>query len=154
MNEIWKKVKDYENYEISNFGKVKRKNKVLKYFICKNGYKYVSLSKNGIVKKITIHSLVAINFLNHKNDGTNKIVIDHIDNDKLNNNLDNLQLITNRENNTKTKKGITSIYVGVRKNKGKFESQIRIGKDRKYLGRFNTELDAYKAYQKALNDIK
>lgn len=43
---------------------------------------------------VKVHLLVAESFLNHKTDGTNKIVVDHIDNDKTNNKLENIQLIT------------------------------------------------------------
>lgn len=141
-------------YGISNKGNVKRNEKTLKPTLNKKtGYLYISLCKNGIVEKFNIHQLMGICFLGLKPDGTNKKVIDHIDDNKLNNDLCNLRITTNRINCSKTKRGITSKYVGVRKNKGKFESQIRIGKTRKYLGRFVTELEAYNAYKKALNDI-
>lgn len=153
MEEIYKIIEGFENYQISNFGNVKRNENVLKKTVYKNGYIYVSLSNIGKVKKRTIHSLVAEMFLNHKSDGTNKIVIDHIDNDKQNNNICNLQLITNRQNCSKEKKGITSIFVGVRKNKGKYETQIRINGKREYLGRFVTELEAHNAYQNRLNEF-
>ena len=153
MEEIYKKIEGFENYQISNFGNVKRNENVLKKTVYKNGYIYVSLSDKGKVKKRTVHGLVAEMFLNHKSDGTNKTVIDHIDNDKQNNNICNLQLITNRQNNSKEKRGVTSVYVGVRKNKGKFESQIRISGKREYLGRFKTEIEAYNAYQNRLNEF-
>lgn len=120
----------------------------------KTGYLYVSLSKKGIVKKFNIHQLMGICFLDLKPDGTNRIVVDHIDSNKLNNSIVNLQIISNRHNCSKDKTQGTSIYVGVRKNKGKFESQIRIGKTRKYLGSFENEIDAHNAYQNALNDVK
>lgn len=151
--EVWKKIKDYECYQVSNLGNVKRNEKLLAKTIFKNGYIYVGLCLNGKAKKFTVHSLVAAAFLKHKTDGTNKIVIDHINANKIDNRLENLQLISNRENCSKEKKGITSSFVGVRKNKGKFESQIRIGNQRKYLGRFYTEIEAYEAYKKELNGI-
>lgn len=119
----------------------------------KTGYIYISLSAGGKVKKYNIHQLVAIAFLNHVPCG-HKEVIDHIDENKLNNYLENLRITTNRINCSKTKRGVTSKYVGVRKNKGKFESRIRIGNTRKYLGRFTTEIEAHNAYQNALNEIK
>ena len=120
----------------------------------KTGYIYISLSAGGKVKKYNIHQLMGICFLGLKPDKTNKEVIDHIDENKLNNYLENLRITTNRINCSKTKRGVTSKYVGVRKNKGKFESQIRIGNTRKYLGRFATEIEAHNAYQNALNEIK
>lgn len=153
MKEIYKKVIGYDNYQVSNYGNVKRENKILKNNPFKNGYIYISLSKNGIVTKRTIHYLVAEMFLNHKRTGTNEIVIDHIDGNKQNNNLLNLQLISNRENCTKEKRGNSSVYIGVRKNKGKFESQIRLEGKRFYLGRFETEIEAHNAYQNSLNEF-
>lgn len=153
MKEIYKKVIGYDNYQVSNYGNVKRENKILKNNPFKNGYIYISLSKNGIVTKRTIHCLVAEMFLNHKRTGTNEIVIDHIDGNKQNNNLLNLQLISNRENCTKEKRGNSSVYIGVRKNKGKFESQIRLEGKRFYLGRFETEIEAHNAYQNSLNEF-
>ena len=53
--EEWKTIPGYEGlYEVSNIGNVKSliKNKIIKYFINKKGYRLVSLSKNGIIKKL------------------------------------------------------------------------------------------------------
>ncbi len=107
MEEIWKKFKDYDYY-VSDLGNVKSKTSTLKSCANKKGYLTVCLYKKGERKKtFYVHNMVAICFLNHLPDGTNKIVIDHIDNKKTNNKLNNLQLITNKENvikSIKTKK--------------------------------------------------
>ena len=91
MIEIYKDVIDYEGlYKVSNFGNIKNnKDKILKSSLYKNGYLMINLCKYGIVKKRLIHQLVAEAFLNHKRCGF-KLVVNHINFDKTNNNLTNL----------------------------------------------------------------
>ena len=69
--------------------------------------------------------------------------------------LDNLQLISSRENSSKDKKGGSSEYTGVcwDRSRGKWISSIIINGKRKTLGRFTEELEASKAYQNALNAL-
>lgn len=119
--------------------------------ISSNGYYTVSLFKFN-KKTFTNHILVAVHFLNHKSNGF-KIIIDHIDNNKLNNNVSNLQLISVRENTSKDRKNKTSKYTGVSwyKITNKWKSSIRINGKVKHLGYFENELDASNAYQSALN---
>ena len=59
------------------------------------------IRNNEIIKKRTkrVHSIMAETFLNHVYDGNRKIVVDHIDNDPLNNNLENLRIVSAKENN-------------------------------------------------------
>lgn len=167
--EIWKPVKGYEKYySVSNLGNVKslqritmhmggirtKKEKILKPSINKNGYKTVGLCVNN--KRITnyIHTLVCESFLNHERNGFN-IVVNHIDNNKLNNNLDNLELVTNRYNSSVHRKG-TSKYTGVYWNKAlcKWHSQIRIKGKSNHLGYFINEMKASQAYKEALNNLQ
>ena len=70
--------------------------------VTRRNYHQVTLYLDG--KKFTkrIHSLMAITYLNHKY-GDRKVVVDHIDNNPLNNNLNNLQVISMKKNNTKDK---------------------------------------------------
>lgn len=100
--EIWKDVKDFEGlYQISNTGKVrslKRNNtngKILKSAFNYKGYEVVYFSKNNKKYVRKIHRLVAESFipnLNHKEQ------VNHIDGNKANNNVDNLEWCTCREN--------------------------------------------------------
>jgi DNA-directed RNA polymerase II subunit RPB2 len=93
----WKIINNYDNYSISNKGEVKNNTtrRILKYYI-RNGYNSVTLSKDNCKKTFNIHNLVAEHFLKKP---TNKgYVVNHIDEDKLNNNLDNLEYITYRDN--------------------------------------------------------
>lgn len=158
MNEIFKDIPDYEGiYQVSNLGNVKSlkngKERMLAKVVDSVGYYRVVLFKNGNQKTFKTHQLIAMAFLGHKPNG-NKIVVDHIDNNKLNNRLDNLQLISQRENLSKDKK-YTSKYQGAywRKDASKWISLIRINGRLKYLGYFKTEYDAHLAYQSALKQI-
>ena len=158
MIENWKKIDNYPDYEISNLGNVKSlkfgKDKFLKQMLSNEGYAKVTLSHNSKQKVFQIHQLVAIAFLNHKSNGC-KIVIDHIDNNKLNNCIENLQIVTSRYNVSKSKKNNSSKYTGVSIYNPicKWISSIQINNKSIFLGRFKTEIKAHKQYQKALKNI-
>jgi hypothetical protein len=166
MKEIWKDIPNYEGlYQVSNLGRVKsldridaagRKLKSKVFKIDKNisgsGYQFCALSKGGKVRQRYIHQLVAMAFLNHKPDKF-KIVVDHINNNKLDNRLENLQLLSNRQNSSKNVTG-SSKYTGVRKTKyNTFRASIRINGKKIELGTFKTEIEAHKKYQEVLNAI-
>lgn len=167
--EIWRDVVSYEGaYRVSNYGNIKsierfivRKNgsiipikeRILKFCLNKKtGYFHVSLS--GKVK--TIHIIVSEAFLGFKQ-CNGKLCINHIDGDKHNNNLSNLEIVTQRYNvsvglRTKNK---TSEYLGVSFHNGhkKWRAEIRHLKDCKTIGYFDSEIEASNAYQKALKHI-
>ena len=86
-------------------------------------------------------------FLNHKPNGHN-LVVDHINNDKLDNRLENLQIITHRENICKDRIG-TSKYAGVSycKINKKWRARIQINKISYFLGYFTNEKDATIVYE-------
>ena len=166
MIEEYRAVKGYEGlYEVSNFGNVKSlertdylgrkvKERILKAGIGSNGYLLVILFYDGLRFTKYIHKLVSIAFLNHNQQGY-KIVVDHIDNNRLNNRLDNLQLITHRENVSKDRKG-SSKYTGVSWCKAykKWTAQIKMNGKVKHIGRFINEIQASNAYQHELKRIK
>ena len=112
MESIWKEIPNFNGrYSISIYGEIHdlKKNVFIKPHlsgVSRRNYYQVSLYKKEndktIKKTKRIHSLMAITFLNHKY-GDRSIVVDHIDNDPLNNNLSNLQIITNKENSIKDK---------------------------------------------------
>lgn len=103
MQEEWRQIKDWEGiYEVSNLGNVKRvckasgtKTGFIKPWISTTKYYVVSLTKNNTKKKYKVHRLVAQAFLmNQENKGD----VNHIDNNRLNNNLSNLEWCTRKEN--------------------------------------------------------
>ena len=168
--ENWKDIKGYEGlYQVSDLGRIKSlareimrgngfkytvKEKIRKPSIRIDGYLAVNLLRDGIRESKNIHVLVAMAFLNHKPNGM-KIVVDHITNDRSDNRLENLQLISQRENCTKDKKGYSSQHVGVGWNKAsnKWRAAIKIDGKRNHLGYFSDELEAAKAYQSKLREI-
>ena len=169
--EIFKDIPKYEGvYQISDLGRVKslpkewvagtggvrsHNGKFLKPVVGGNGYFNVALYREGKRKTKNAHQLVAIAFLNHTPNGYNGLIVDHIDNDKSNNNVNNLQLISTRENLSKDRKGGTSKYAGVcwDKKDNKWRSSISINGKKKYLGLFKCELEASAAYQRKLKEI-
>lgn len=164
--EIWKDIKGYEgSYQVSDLGNVrslertgytgkKINGRLLKQNPNNKGYLSVNLFLEGKGKTRSVHQLVAESFLNHEACGL-KLVVDHIDNDKLNNQLNNLQVITNRENCSKDSTGKTSRYVGVyfytRTNQ--YRARCLHNKKHVSLGYFNTELEASEAYNNYLKEI-
>ena len=162
--EEFRNIKGYEGYyQISNLGNVKslaRKgsltDRILKPTLNSRGYLVVPLCKDGKKSTKMIHQLVAITFLDHKLDGMNTCV-DHIDNNPLNNNVDNLQLVTARLNTSKDRfrQNCSSQYIGVSWYKATrcWQAKIYINGKSKHLGYFHDELEASEAYQSALKQI-
>jgi hypothetical protein len=157
--EIYKDVIGYEGiYKVSNLGNVKSfkygKEKQMKPSKDNLGYLVVGIRLNNIPKIRRIHQLVAESFLNHKRCGL-KLVINHIDFDKANNKLDNLEIITQRENSNHKHLKSTSKYVGVSwsESRNKWIALIYLNGKHKNLGRFIKEIDASEAYQKALREL-
>lgn len=99
-------MKDIENYEglyaITSCGKVwsYKSKRFLRPATDKSGYLYVGLYKDGQRKMYKVHRLVAEAYIPNPD---NLPQVDHIDNIKTHNYLNNLQWITNRDNNRKSK---------------------------------------------------
>ena len=108
-NEIWKDVPGYAGiYQVSNLGHVKslsrqiivrgytrllHNDRLIKISKYKNGYCFVTLSKNGINEQILLHRLVIKTFV-----GNSKLEVNHKDGNKENNNINNLEYVTHSEN--------------------------------------------------------
>ena len=159
MIEIYKDVIGYEGiYQVSNLGNIKSfkcgKEKILIPSNDSAGYLTINLIANSVRKTRKVHQLVAESFLNH-NRCEMQLVINHTDFNKANNKLDNLEIVTQRENANRKHIKSSSQYIGVCWNKhvGKWQSSIRINKKRKHLGCFINELEASEAYQKELLNI-
>ena len=169
MKEIWKDIKGYEGfYKISNYGNVKSLSRVMnnryKNFVSNEkmmklsndrGYLKVHLCKNSIAKCFRVHRLVYITFIGELK---NNKVIDHIDNDKQNNSITNLQQITPRLNIIKSKVLLksTSKYTGVSwsSNNNKWHACIEVNGKTKHLGLFSSEDDARDCYINNYNMIE
>lgn len=102
-NEIWKAVKNYEGYyAVSNTGKIYSfkkqgsRGQLLKQRTDKKGYLYVSLCKNGKYTLIAVHRVVAQAFIENS---SNLPCVNHKDENKTNNNVENLEWCTYQYNN-------------------------------------------------------
>lgn len=157
--EIWKEVPDYDGmYQVSNLGKVKsfyfRKESILSPSKNTGGYLVVSLYKNCKSKHFQIHQLVAMAFLEHKPNGS-KLVVNHINFNRTDNRLQNLEIVSQRQNTNRLHLPSSSSFIGVYWNKKDkvWFSQIRINKKLHHLGSFKCELKASQAYQQKLKQI-
>lgn len=104
--EVWKNIDGYCGlYQISNYGRVKSfksgQPKILKQKTNNKGYKWIVLSLNGEQKNLLIHRLVALHFLDNKN---NLRIINHIDENPSNNNVSNLEWCSYSDNTKKSSK--------------------------------------------------
>lgn len=159
-NEIWKAIPGYETtYHVSNLGRVKslwfNKERIKRIHLNIHGYYMVQLNKDSKGKSFDVHKLVAMAFLNHV---PNKytLVVDHINEIKTDNRVENLRLITNRENSRRNRTNYVSQYKGVCFDKwnNKWISRILIDGKRYHLGGYKTELEASIAYQNKLKKIE
>ena len=110
-NEIWKEIDGHKNYYVSNYGRIKSEGKegfnpttknhfkfhpvILKPSLTNWGYLRVVLQYNHTRKHMRVHRLVAEAFLLNIE---NKPEVNHIDGNKLNNHVDNLEWVTAKEN--------------------------------------------------------
>lgn len=130
--EEWKNIKGYEGlYQVSNLGNIKStdrkierstsvmklKSKPMSQYIGNNGYPMVSLCINGECKRYLVHRLVATVFLTNP---LNKAYVNHIDGNKQNSNLENLEWSTPRENSIHAhKNGLANVGRGERQHSAK-----------------------------------
>lgn len=168
MEEVWKPIKGYEGlYEISNMGRVKslakivgngfhREEKMLQIIVEKTKYCFVNLMRNAKPKKYRIHLLVWDYFGDKPRDGL-RLQVDHKDEDKGNNRIDNLQLLSGRKNKSKERllNKASGLPTGVcwHKQNKKYHAQIYIDRTHFNLGFYNTPEEASNAYQEALRRV-
>lgn len=124
MNEVWKSIDGYENYMISNLGRVKSLNynhtgeeRVLRCGANKDGYHIVGLYKNGKRRMFRVNRLVAQTFIPNPE---NKPRVDHINTIRTDNRVDNLRWVTDTENsnNPITKQNMSTSRIGNQNAKG------------------------------------
>lgn len=169
-SEDWKDIPSFEGrYQVSDMGNVRsldrlcwngstpyfRKGKNIKPSLNNKGYYSVNLWSTELNKGVVyrIHSLVAIAFLNYEKCGM-AYVVDHVNNNKLDNRLSNLQVTSQRVNSSKDKKG-SSQYTGVSfdNSRNRWISAIHFNNKRISLGRHECELKAAYLYNQKLKEI-
>lgn len=91
--EVWVPIPNWPNYIASSFGRIKG-TKLLKQRFRKSGYREVKLSKNGETKTKLVHQLILASFVSESN-GKH---VNHIDGNKANNHISNLEWVTEAEN--------------------------------------------------------
>lgn len=160
QKEIWKDIPGYEGlYQVSSIGRVKslyfNKEKILSQNKNQGGYMFIGIRKNKKSKTIPVHQLVAMAFLDHTPCGL-KLVVNHINLNKTDNRVENLEIITQRENANHKHIKSTSDYVGVswEKRSKKWRAAIGIDGRVKHLGLFDNETDAYTAYKNKRKEIE
>ena len=145
MQEEWKQIQEYPNFEVSNHGRVRNieKDKVISNSRNKHGYYTVHLAKDGIQKTHNLHSLVARYFVPNP---FRLIVVDHIDRNRLNNLYSNLRFCTQQQNarNISSRVGGTSCYKGV--SFIKQTQKWRAALCGTVIGHFGSEMEAALAY--------
>lgn len=128
--EIWKDINGYEGYyQVSNQGNVRsldrfdgvhdRQGTIIKPSLKQNGYLQVGLRKHSVRKWFGVHRLVAIHFIENPD---NKPQVNHVDGNKLNNTVENLEWVTEKENQNHAAK------LGLRDNMPKGENHCNYGK--------------------------
>lgn len=178
MKEIWKDVVGFEGlYEVSSLGLIRRnpnKQSKNKYVIPKTldralhenryGYLYATLSKDGVMSKKTIHQLVAVSFLPNAEYGC---IVNHIDGNKRNNAVTNLEVTTHQGNilhshkNGLTPKPGQSVYHNVHIRLRKYKDKVytyyvaKVKHNYKILinKQFTCEIEAAKAVDAFLDSI-
>lgn len=155
MIEEWYDIPGFENsYKINkNADVIGPRNKILKPSLHNSRYLKLTLRKNKKSVYVMVHQLLGLTFFEGYKLNNRKIIVDHIDNNKLNNKLDNLQIISFRKNVSKDKVNTTSKYTGVSKNKinNKYLVYINTTGKNRYIGSFTNEIDAANAYNNELN---
>lgn len=108
--EIWKQIKDYPGYEVSNWGRIKsfkqdKKGKILNGVIRK-GYLQVDFRKDGITHSEGVHRIVLATF--SPKEGMELYTVNHKDGNPLNNRLENLEWLTLSENTAHARRVLQS----------------------------------------------
>lgn len=151
-------IEGYDNqYIIYSNGEVfsVKSGRYLNPWLNPNGYKVVSLSKNSRVKKHPVHRLVALYFIPNPN---NKICVDHINNDILNNDISNLRWATYQENNWNVKRDITNTSgeknVCWKKDKNKWQVRFRVNGRTTHFGYFDNFEEACEVARQKRNELR
>lgn len=164
MNEVWVDIPEWVGYyQASNLGRIKsiarkikkkdgktenRKEKIMSLSIKDHGYLQIILRNKNKIKTMRVHRIIMSAF-----NGISELQVDHINGIKVDNRIENLEYVTDRENkkryhiqHPKTSKHVGVSFVG----NNKYLASITINRKQLSLGRYNCETAAMIAYQKKL----
>ena len=152
----WKKIKGYKRYSISKSGQVRNDitGLILKPLLGKAGYKFVELYHDKKGKFIKIHRLVALAFIDNP---LKKKCVDHINNNKGDNRLENLRWVTQTENSRNSKlsksnkSGVKGVYYMEKTDN--WRAIINNNYKTHHIGMFNTLGEAKEARQKKAKEL-
>lgn len=155
-DEEWKEIKGYPNYMISSCGNLYNNSsgRYLHPTLTKNGYLVITLYKNKMKKQIFVHRLVAMAFLTNP---LNKSDVDHINNNRTDNNLSNLRFATKSENginrkvSPKNRNGVKGVYFCKRDKR--YLAHITIDGIQIHIGSYQTLEEAKQARIKRVNEV-
>lgn len=165
MKEIWKDIPNFEGlYQISNLGNVKSlkrkvKNKngyriieetILKKQMNNKGYYIINLRKNSSHTFKLVHRLVGVVFLKNKN---NYPIINHIDGNKLNNNVSNLEWCTYNHNIKEAYRLKLNKYTNLINFKNKPKKVLQYDKNNNFINEFNSIREASRITNVCYNSI-
>ena len=169
LPEIKKPILNFEElYEISTLGRVSNYRKFMKTYTINSGYHALKLVKNGVRTSVLLHRLVAEAFIPNPD---NKSEVNHIDGNKENNSVDNLEWVTSSENKIHALRSGLRIYnepyKGVKNinTASKFHNVSWDSSRRKWVGglsvnnrrykqkRFDCEIDAAKYVNSLLDEL-
>lgn len=153
LKEQWAEIEADPEYDISSLGRVrKRRNGFYPKISVNKSIGYYHVTLNG--KPYLLHRLLAQAFIPNPE---GKPEVDHIDGDKLNNDLSNLRWATRSENqrNRGKQSNNTSEFKGVsfHKRSGKWQAYIKVDGKRKHLGLFHTKEEAAAVYEEAAKEL-
>ena len=109
--EKWEILKEFPDYAISTFGRIKnlKTRRILKTYVTKRKYEYILLARNGKQHNLQVHRLVAQTFIPNP---LNKPCVNHLDYNPSNNNVNNLEWVTHSENCKYSSKNISLALKG------------------------------------------
>ena len=155
--EEWKEIEGFEGYHISNLGRVKSfkryaEGKIMSLNMTKQGYYHVILYSNKILKGMKVHRLVASAFIPNPE---NKPQVNHIDGDKSNNCVNNLEWSTASENQFHAiELGLSTSCKGMKHGRSKLTEELVIEiLERGKWSSYETIAKYYGVDRKTIEDI-
>ena len=142
-------IKGYDNYQIDREGNIwsKKRKKFMKPCLNSGGYLKICLCKEGKEQRFSIHRLLALQFFDNPD---NLPQVDHRNQDKLDNNLENLRWVTKSQN--QRNKNCIKGYCWDKCNK-KYKARYGLNNKMIHIGYYEKEEEARNAYLNAIKDL-